>query len=100
MPFGLSLYVDGLIDCRVSTCCEYKHGPGRLIGPAKQAHFAVVGIEGGAPCPACEKDMRPKAGGVSTAKVGYIVVDVGLKLFSSIYMTVTVSLVYYESGVL
>ncbi|KAL5493545.1 hypothetical protein EMCRGX_G014743 [Ephydatia muelleri] len=69
MPFGLSLYVDGLIDCRVSTCCEYKHGPGRLIGPAKQAHFAVVGIEGGAPCPACEKkDMRPKAGGVSTAK--------------------------------
>ena len=68
MPFGLSLYVEGLIDCRVSTCCEYKHGPGKLIGPPKQAHFAVVDIEGGSPCSACEKDIRPKTTDASSTK--------------------------------
>lgn len=78
MPFGLSLYVEGLIDCRVSTCCEYKHGPGKLIGPLKQAHFAVVEVEGGSPCAACDKEIQPKAMVVSSSKVSYMYMYLGL----------------------
>ena len=60
MPFGLSLYIDGLIDCRVSTCCEYKHQCGRRIG-GKSAHFQLIGIDGGKPCYKCTVLSEQKA---------------------------------------
>ncbi|XP_064596721.1 glutamate-rich protein 3-like [Liolophura sinensis] len=58
-PFSLSLYIDGLMDCRVSSCCEYKHVPGSKLG-GKQGHFSLVGVTGSAPCYRCqvEKELR------------------------------------------
>ena len=48
-PFSLSFYINGVFDCRLSTCCEYKHASGsRLGGPL--GHFGVISIEGAAPC--------------------------------------------------
>jgi hypothetical protein len=48
-PFGLSLYVKGLIDSRISTCCEYKHRHGVRLG-GERGHFAIVSVEGSKPC--------------------------------------------------
>ncbi len=48
-PFGLSLYVKGLIDSRISTCCEYKHRHGVRLG-GDRGHFAIKSVEGSKPC--------------------------------------------------
>lgn len=48
-PFALSLYVNGLIDCRISVCCEYKHKIGLPLG-GKRATFAILNVQGGKPC--------------------------------------------------
>ncbi|CAF2938466.1 unnamed protein product [Rotaria sp. Silwood2] len=60
-PFGLSLYVKGLIDSRISTCCEYKHRHGVRLG-GEHGHFAIVSVEGSKPCIKCrfEKQTRLK----------------------------------------
>ncbi len=58
MPFGLTIYVDGMMDCRVSACCEYRHRTGRLLG-SKTAQFGLVKVEGGRPCYRClAKEVR------------------------------------------
>ena len=49
MPYGLTIYLDGLMDSRVSACCEYRHQCGMLLG-SKTAHFKLVKVEGGTPC--------------------------------------------------
>ena len=60
MPFGLTLYVDGVMDCRVSACCEYRHSTGKLLG-SKTAHFGLVKVEGGKPCYRCQAaEMKVK----------------------------------------
>ncbi|CAF1322040.1 unnamed protein product [Rotaria magnacalcarata] len=51
-PFALSLYVNGLIDCRISVCCEYKHKIGLPLG-GKRASFAILNVQGGKPCQTC-----------------------------------------------
>ncbi|UJR29948.1 hypothetical protein I4U23_017495 [Adineta vaga] len=51
-PFGLSLYVKGLIDSRISTCCEYKHRHGVRLG-GDRGHFAVLSVVGSKPCIKC-----------------------------------------------
>ena len=48
-PFGLTLYIDGVQDIRVSSCCEYKHRPGSMLG-GKNAKFLFLGVNGAAPC--------------------------------------------------
>ncbi|CAF1013687.1 unnamed protein product [Adineta steineri] len=52
-PFALSLYVNDLIDCRISVCCEYKHKIGVPLG-GKRASFAFLNIQGGQPCLTCQ----------------------------------------------
>ncbi|XP_052764022.1 glutamate-rich protein 3-like isoform X3 [Mya arenaria] len=52
-PFSLTLYIDGRMDCRVSTCCEYKHGVGVKLG-GKMGHFSLTGITGATPCYKCK----------------------------------------------
>ena len=59
MPFGLSLYIDGIIDTRLSACCEYKYQAGKLLG-GKSAHFKLMKVEGGKPCFQCELDNERK----------------------------------------
>ncbi|CAF0845811.1 unnamed protein product [Adineta steineri] len=60
-PLGLSLYVKGLIDSRISTCCEYKHRHGVRLG-GERGHFAIISVEGSKPCLKCrfEKQTRAK----------------------------------------
>ncbi|CAF3790952.1 unnamed protein product [Rotaria sordida] len=60
-PFGLSLYVKGLIDSRISTCCEYKHRHGVRLG-GDRGHFAIKSVHGSKPCIKClyEKQARLK----------------------------------------
>ncbi|CAF3453440.1 unnamed protein product [Rotaria socialis] len=60
-PFGLSLYVKGLIDSRISTCCEYKHRHGVKLG-GDRGHFAIKSVHGSKPCVRCvyEKEARLK----------------------------------------
>ena len=48
-PFGLSIYVKGFIDSRISTCCEYKHSAGVKLG-GDRGHFAIVSVDGSRPC--------------------------------------------------
>lgn len=48
-PFGLTFYIDGMQDIRLSSCCEYKHKPGHILG-GKNGHFQFVVVEGAAPC--------------------------------------------------
>lgn len=49
MPYGLTIYLDGMMDSRVSACCEYRHQCGKLLG-SKTAHFKLIKVEGGKPC--------------------------------------------------
>ena len=60
MPLGLSLYVDGLVDSRLSSCCEYKYNQRLIIG--KSGHFKVIKVEGGKECYRCQANssMRKK----------------------------------------
>lgn len=53
MPLGLTLFVDGMIYCRLSSCCEYKHKPGHMIG-GRSGQFRLIMIEGGRQCSKCE----------------------------------------------
>ena len=48
-PFGLTFYIDSMQDIRLSSCCEYKHKPGHILG-GKNGHFQFVNVEGAAPC--------------------------------------------------
>lgn len=52
-PFGLTFYIDGMQDIRLSSCCEYKHKPGHILG-GKNGHFQFVVVEGAAPCYRCQ----------------------------------------------
>lgn len=49
MPFGLTFYLDGMMDSRVSACCEFRHQCGKLLG-SKSSHFRLVKVKGGRPC--------------------------------------------------
>ena len=50
MPFGLSIYMDGVLDIRVSSCCEYRHKAGALLGSKACSHFRLISMCGGRPC--------------------------------------------------
>nr|XP_022304753.1 glutamate-rich protein 3-like isoform X4 [Crassostrea virginica] len=52
-PFSLSIFVDGRVDSRVSTCCEYKHAKGVKLG-GKMGHFSLLKVEGATPCYKCK----------------------------------------------
>ena len=40
-------------DIRLSSCCEYKHKPGKILG-GRNGHFQFVAVEGAAPCYRCQ----------------------------------------------
>lgn len=44
-PFGITIYLNSIVDFRLSTCCEYKH-QGKVFGSC----FSVVKVEGDAAC--------------------------------------------------
>ncbi|ELT88540.1 hypothetical protein CAPTEDRAFT_170265, partial [Capitella teleta] len=61
-PFSLTFYVNGVLDCRLSACCEFKHQVGSRLGGSK-GHFGVLGVEGGVPCYRCQlsEQQKPKS---------------------------------------
>lgn len=58
-PFGLTLYVKGFIDSRISTCCEYKHRHGVRLG-GDRGHFAIKSVRGSKPCIKYFQSLRKK----------------------------------------
>ena len=68
-PFSLTFYINGVQDCRLSTCCEYKHARGARIG-GKAGKFAVLGIQGAAPCYRCQINESMKEGAKKKKKEG------------------------------
>uniref|UniRef100_A0A0X3NPH1 Glutamate-rich protein 3 n=1 Tax=Schistocephalus solidus TaxID=70667 RepID=A0A0X3NPH1_SCHSO len=51
--FSLTIYVDGVQDSRISTCCEHRHRNGANIG-GKSGHFIFVDAIGSSPCYKCQ----------------------------------------------
>lgn len=49
-PFALSFYVNGLINIRISTCCEYRHKRNKPLG-GKQGLFGIVDVVDARACP-------------------------------------------------
>ncbi|CAF1081362.1 unnamed protein product [Rotaria magnacalcarata] len=58
-PFALTFYVNGLIDNRLSICCEsrYKHNV-RLSG--KRGLFGIVNVQKSKACKRCRAELRMK----------------------------------------
>ncbi|CAF3670704.1 unnamed protein product [Rotaria socialis] len=58
-PFALTFYVNGLIDNRLSICCEsrYKHNV-RLSG--KRGLFGIVNVQKSKACKRCQTELRMK----------------------------------------
>ncbi|CAF3773595.1 unnamed protein product [Rotaria magnacalcarata] len=58
-PFALALYINGLIDSRISTCCEYRHKRNVPLG-GKQGLFSIVDVIGAKPCRNCRYKKNVK----------------------------------------
>ncbi|XP_029843484.2 uncharacterized protein LOC8034023 [Ixodes scapularis] len=58
-PFSIVIFVDGIRDVQLSSCCEYRYGVGARLGGAL-GHFTLVDIKGGSPCYKCmlERQFR------------------------------------------
>jgi hypothetical protein len=48
-PFALSFYINGLIDSRISVCCEYKHKRNVPLG-GKHGLFGITDVQRVKPC--------------------------------------------------
>lgn len=69
-PFSATLYVNGIVVSRISSCCEYRYAPGFQQG--RKSCFRLTWLAGGLPCYRldfilCETD------GVSLAENGKLV---------------------------
>ncbi|CAM2706639.1 unnamed protein product [Rotaria socialis] len=58
-PFALALYINGLIDSRISTCCEYRHKRNVPLG-GKQGLFGIVDVIDAKPCRNCRYKKNVK----------------------------------------
>ncbi|KAF7644456.1 hypothetical protein LDENG_00221690 [Lucifuga dentata] len=50
-PFSASMYVNGIMAARISSCCEYRYAPGFQQG--KKSCFRLAWLSGGVPCYRC-----------------------------------------------
>ncbi|XP_022106249.1 glutamate-rich protein 3-like isoform X3 [Acanthaster planci] len=51
-PFSLTFFVNSIQVLRLSACCEYKYGPGVMLG-GRKGHFKFGRVDGGSPCYRC-----------------------------------------------
>ncbi|CAL8262091.1 unnamed protein product [Boreogadus saida] len=58
-PFSATMYVDGLMAARISSCCEYRYSPGFQQG--RRSCFRLAWLSGGMPCHRCTS-LRNKYG--------------------------------------
>lgn len=57
-PFALALYVNGLVDHRLSGCCEWRYRSNPRLG-GKRALFGILRVEQATPCPRWENSSDP-----------------------------------------
>ncbi|KAM8886292.1 uncharacterized protein AB9W97_013469 [Spinachia spinachia] len=50
-PFSATLYVNGIMAARISSCCEYRYAPGFQQG--RRSCFRLAWLAGGMPCYRC-----------------------------------------------
>nr|XP_020453918.1 uncharacterized protein LOC109959126 [Monopterus albus] len=50
-PFSATLYVNGIMVARISSCCEYRYAPGFQQG--RKSYFRLAWLSGGVPCYRC-----------------------------------------------
>ncbi|XP_035494567.1 uncharacterized protein LOC118313328 isoform X2 [Scophthalmus maximus] len=50
-PFSATLYVNGIMAARISSCCEYRYAPGFQQG--RKSCFRLTWLAGGTPCYRC-----------------------------------------------
>ena len=55
-PFSVILFVNGIRDLRINTCCPHKHRPGTRLSP----DFTLVDVVGGRPCFACQNNSNSR----------------------------------------
>jgi hypothetical protein len=48
-PFTIAIYINGVIDSRISTCCEQGYLKQRHL-QSKRSVFRVLSVTGGIPC--------------------------------------------------
>ncbi|CAL8327806.1 unnamed protein product [Arctogadus glacialis] len=58
-PFSATMYVNGLMAARISSCCEYRYSPGFQQG--QRSCFRLAWLSGGMPCHRCTS-LRNKYG--------------------------------------
>jgi hypothetical protein len=49
-PFAVAIYINGLIDSRISVCCEYKHKHNVRLG-SNRGLFGIFDVKKSRPCP-------------------------------------------------
>ncbi|XP_064153635.1 glutamate-rich protein 3-like isoform X2 [Anguilla rostrata] len=59
-PFSISLFVNGMMAARISSCCEYRYSPGFQQG--RRSCFRFTDLSGGLPCFRCASSIRNKNG--------------------------------------
>lgn len=47
-PFSVTLYINGIMAARISSCCEYRYAPGFQQG--RKSCFRLSWLTGGIPC--------------------------------------------------
>lgn len=47
-PFSITLYINGIMVARLSSCCEYRYAPGFQQG--RKSCFRLIWLAGGIPC--------------------------------------------------
>ncbi|KAM4663378.1 uncharacterized protein O3C94_011607 [Discoglossus pictus] len=57
-PFSASLYINGLIAARISSCCEYRYHVGFQQG--RRGCFRIAELSGGTPCYRCIESHTQK----------------------------------------
>ncbi|XP_056890070.1 glutamate-rich protein 3 isoform X2 [Takifugu flavidus] len=50
-PFSITLYINGIMVARFSSCCEYRYAPGFQQG--RKSCFRLIWLAGGIPCYRC-----------------------------------------------
>ena len=60
---GLTFYLNGLVDARVSACCEYRYKPGHGVGGAgRTCHYEWVSVREATPCFRCQAEIEVRLG--------------------------------------
>lgn len=55
-PFSITLYLNGIMVARFSSCCEYRYAPGFQQG--RKSSFRLIWLAGGIPCNRLDRSFR------------------------------------------